>query len=173
MLSMAQQPWWKNDVKCHVIGGSYRRKKCYFDEFSEGGSEFSNFWRRLGARRGIQASMALPWTYPLNSQAGPLRGKKMRPRLAGRNQTVEPGAYILRLHGQYIALARILLNSSQMERVGLQYSVRTPIGRLSRPSFQISTPTSPLPRMKVCDLRLSRHNEVGRRPPSAQIHLAS
>jgi len=41
--SMAQQPLWKNDVKCHVFGGRYRRKKCYFDEFREGGSEFSNF----------------------------------------------------------------------------------------------------------------------------------
>ena len=63
--SMAQQPLWKNDVKCHVFGGPYHRKKCYFDEFGEGGSEFSNFWGRLGAPRGIQASMALAWTYPI------------------------------------------------------------------------------------------------------------
>jgi hypothetical protein len=54
---------WKNHV--NVFGGPYRRKKCNFDEFREGGSEFSIFWRRLGARRGIQASMALAWTYPI------------------------------------------------------------------------------------------------------------
>ena len=96
---------------------------------------------------------------PLNSQASPLRGKKMRPRLAGPNPNRRAlGRTFCACTDRYTALARILLNSSQMERVVLQYSVRTPIGRLSRPSFQISTPTSLLPRMKVCDLRLSRHN---------------